>query len=748
MRLSFGQAKASIPFWEKIGFRIALGILLPLGMSVYALVSLTGFYDYLSGSFDTYSDRKDRIEHTWTSVRLRELEYRVRLAETKYYAERFLNGDRTLQRQKLEKLLSELEVGVREAYKLSGDISRADSRRLYNGIFGTIRYLREYFEQLEGDGRMRDARQIEETRQRFLAITQDLEQSLRRLKARFELYELQDLENIRNEYREIRNDIITKTIFIFVFGLLVCGIVTFSITNPINKVIGRLRDIAKGEGDLTKRVHTRTFGEMRVVAILMNEFLDTIHGIVATIRMATATIAHSVTQVSNQTHETTGSANEINHNMMDQSNSLEDCSVSLARIDDLLQSTSESSRQAASLSRLAMDRALKGGASVQETVGAMEKIEESAKKVEFLVSTINGIATQTNLLAINAAIEASKAGEHGKGFAVVAEEVRKLAERSRTLTVEVTDLIGEVGSRVKTGNSLARGAGVALDGIIKDVEAVASLIQRIAAASTKQTESSSRLLESIQSVNQAVRQNLSSMLRVSQGTEVAQSEVEKLDGMMSQLDQIVHQFKLMEYQSAIQDTYFGNQGVTSLPSVEEVAQRSLEENVEMSSELHATYLPDQGFEDEEGMLAAEAIAPPVELRRATQADLPMAPRENSNFTSSAPVDAPVPAPMPALVEGADSEEEFEIDPEDTLISKPKAPVAAAPEDQPAPEEELVSSESPTTEIPRPSLQPLPAAALADAEQMLNEEDDGGFFSADELSKEIFHSPDKKEDDVA
>src|SRR5689334_5501875 len=92
----------TIPFWERIGFRIAVGILAPLCLSIYALISIAGFYNYFSGSFGVFSERKEKIEHTWANVRIHELSYRVKLAELKYAVERYLSGDRHQFREQVD----------------------------------------------------------------------------------------------------------------------------------------------------------------------------------------------------------------------------------------------------------------------------------------------------------------------------------------------------------------------------------------------------------------------------------------------------------------------------------------------------------------------------------------------------------------------------------------------------------------------------------------------------------------------
>src|SRR3989338_3635790 len=215
--------KDLIPFWERIGFRIAIGILVPLCISIYALISIAGFYNYFSGSFGVFSERKERIERKWSSVRIRELSYRVKLAELKYAVERYVAGDRRQFRSQVDKLVNEFESEVRMAYTLSSDDRRTDSRKIYNSIYGTVRFLREYIDQVERQAAS-DVRLGEQTRDRLLLLTGDIENTLRRLKARYELFELQDQETVRAEYEEIRDGVMTMTLFVIIFGLIICGV--------------------------------------------------------------------------------------------------------------------------------------------------------------------------------------------------------------------------------------------------------------------------------------------------------------------------------------------------------------------------------------------------------------------------------------------------------------------------------------------------------------------------------------------
>jgi methyl-accepting chemotaxis protein len=303
-------------------------------------------------------------------------------------------------------------------------------------------------------------------------------------------------------------------------------LVRSNVLKPLGTIIHRLKDVAEGEGDLTKRITLKNKDELAELAGWFNQFMERLEAIIGQLAVSTEQIASASEEISASSMQVAESAEH-------QKDQTQQVATAMQEMRSTVMQVTENSNHAAVSAGQAGDLARDGGRIVEETITVIRQVaentRETAAKIEQLgksgeqigkiIGVIDDIADQTNLLALNAAIEAARAGDQGRGFAVVADEVRKLAERTTNATKEIAQMINaiqvetgkavaamEAGTvRVDAGVKAAQEAGTALRDIITSSENVQSVVTHIATAATEQTAATEHVNMNMEQIAQMVQ---------------------------------------------------------------------------------------------------------------------------------------------------------------------------------------------------------------------------------------------------
>ncbi|MDZ4755122.1 MAG: methyl-accepting chemotaxis protein [Phycisphaerae bacterium] len=252
-----------------------------------------------------------------------------------------------------------------------------------------------------------------------------------------------------------------------------------SVLRPIKLVTAALRDIAEGEGDLTKRLDASGRDEIAAMSRWFNTFLERLERVISEIASGAAQIEAGSSQVSSASQSLASGASQ-------QAASLEQITASMSELADRTTQNSKTAHDAVGLSdrgRISAEACQQRMSSMSEAMG---QIKESSDKIAKVLRVIDEIAFQTNLLALNAAVEAARAGEAGKGFAVVAEEVRNLAQRSAGAARETATMVEESTARASRAYGICNEVATSLNEILDSTQQINRQLGAIARASEEQ----------------------------------------------------------------------------------------------------------------------------------------------------------------------------------------------------------------------------------------------------------------------
>jgi methyl-accepting chemotaxis protein len=396
----------------------------------------------------------------------------------------------------------------------------------------------------------------------------------------------QKINALTQSMEQRRLILISIGVLFIVFGIVIGYGLLRSIITPIHLVNSQLKEIADGEGDLTQEIKVKSSDEMGELANSFNLMCKNLRQLVQQVMKSTELVTASAEQLTDSAELSSKANEQISIEIQEVAAGLEKQVESSTETHQIVLEISRGMNQTASSiqtvadsSVMANKKATNGSQLVKETIEHMGEVQATVdqissvvlglgnktKEIDQIVDLITQISSQTNLLALNAAIEAARAGEHGRGFAVVADEVRKLAEQSGQATGQIRQLIIEIQEEsknailsmnqgtevIKQGIQMVKETGESFNSIVTMIREISNQSQEVAAIAEQINASSESMVNTMDTITNVSEQSSGNAQHIVAAAEEQTATIEKIRTYSSslaktseELQDIVRKFKV------------------------------------------------------------------------------------------------------------------------------------------------------------------------------------------------------------